>query len=457
MSFGVLAYLTGLIVVVFALLAWLRHRDPFHPMFYIGPMLIFLYSAMPLMLTIGKPEQLQGYLNQSELIYVQTLNLIGTLCICAGILLGSGPAVTWHRVGAQRLSPAVSRRLARAAVVLGGIGLAAYAYMLVNAGGLEGAYGRAFGGVWADTGYVRDLQLLTIAALLLLLTAHGDRRLSTVDWAWIVLFASPWLLHGLLGARRGPTFVTVAALFVGWYLQRGRRPPLVAVLTGGVVLGCLMLFLLDNRDRIYLGSHFKFEPLETSVLGAAADPGPGNEFVYGAGTILNADDAGEYWWGRRYLVVFFVRPIPRFLWPSKYQAASAMLGVPDMEFNLGTGGDAFHSSLSWAGARGAAPGIVADMWIEFWLGAFPALFVFGWWYGRTWRRAIDRGGLWTTVYGLMFALSVYLIMQTLEAMAVRFLETALPAWLAWRYALATRVPAVPARPRRRAAVSLGQT
>ncbi len=57
----------------------------------------------------------------------------------------------------------------------------------------------------------------------------------------------------------------------------------------------------------------------------------------------------------------------------------------------------------------------------------------------------------------MFALSVYLIMQTLEAMGVRFLETALPAWLAWRYALASPAAVHLARPPQGAAPSVLRT
>ena len=79
--------------------------------------------------------------------------------------------------------------------------------MLANVGGFGGAYGRAYGGVWADTGYIRDLLYLTITALVLLLAARTGGRLSRVDWLWIALFAGPWLIHGLLGARRGPTFM----------------------------------------------------------------------------------------------------------------------------------------------------------------------------------------------------------------------------------------------------------
>ena len=210
-----------------------------------------------------------------------------------------------------------------------------------------------------------------------------------------------------------------------------------------------MLFLVDNRSHIYLGSDFHFD---TNLMPGKASAG--NEFVYGAGTILNADHSREYWWGRRYLVEFFVRPVPRLLWPSKYRDASVLLGVPDMEVNLGTGGAVFHSTLGWAGSRGAAPGIIADMWIELWVGALPVLVALGFWYGRAWRLAVRRGGLWATLYCLMFALSVYLIMQTLEAMAFRFLEAALPTWLAWRYALAPGAPATPARPPQAAAASV---
>ena len=188
MTFELLAYFTGLIVLGFAICAWQQHRDPFHPIFYIGPMLIFLYSALPIMLTLGQPHQLHGYLSDSDLVYVQTLNLIGTFCFCAGILLGSGPAVAWYRSQPDGLPLEVGRRLAHAALVIGGVGLAAYAYMLVHVGGLEAAYGHFYGGVWADTGYIRDLQFLTIVALLLLLAARTHRRLSSIDWGWVTLF-----------------------------------------------------------------------------------------------------------------------------------------------------------------------------------------------------------------------------------------------------------------------------
>jgi len=256
-----------------------------------------------------------------------------------------------------------------------------------------------------------------------------NQKISPQTWAWIGIFAAPLLMHGLLGARRGPTAMVLIASVVGWYFVRFKRPRLAAVLAGALVLGTLLMFLVANRGNIYLGSDFEFE----GTSSYASEVSSGNEFIYGSGVILHADITESYMWGRRYFTIFFIRPIPRFLWPSKYQDASRILGIPDLEVNLGTGGENFIGTLGWAGAIGSAPGIVADMWLEFWWFSFLALFLIGWFYGMVWRKAITRGGLWTISYILMAALSVYMVMQTLEAMAFRFLFMFAAAWLIWKY------------------------
>jgi hypothetical protein len=429
--FEFLAYLTGLAVLAFGVLAWAMHRDPFHPVLYLGPMLVFLYSFLPLYLAFTQREALRAYLDDRDLIYVQILNGAGAVSLCLGALLGSGPALGSRRPQAWSLPGGVRRRLAGAAVGLGLIGLAAYLYMLAHVGGFGGAYGRAYGGVWADTGYVRDLQYLTVTALLLLLAARTGQRLGRSDFAWLLLFAAPWLIHGLLGARRGPTFMVLVAFGAGWYLMRFRRPRLTTTTVGGLGLGLLMLFLVAHRDQIYLGSDFDFAKDAAPYVFEA---GSGNEFVYGAGAILHADALGGHGWGRRYATVLLVRPVPRFLWPSKYDDAAAVLGTPSIETNLGVGTDVFHETLGWTGATGAAPGIVADMWLEFAWAAFLVLLGIGWCYGRAWSKAVAEGGMWGVAYCLLFSLSAFLVMQTLEAMIYRLLLLAAPALLAWWYA-----------------------
>jgi hypothetical protein len=105
--------------------------------------------------------------------------------------------------------------------------------------------------------------------------------------------------------------------------------------------------------------------------------------------------------------------------------------VPELEVNAGTGGKSFHETLGWNGAPGSAPGITADLWIEFRWIAFPALFFIGWGYGRCWRNAVEKGGFWIPQYVVMVVLSLYFVMQTMEAVIFRFLILSIPIWCTW--------------------------
>ena len=194
------------------------------------------------------------------------------------------------------------------------------------------------------------------------------------------------------------------------------------------------MFLVANRDSIYIGSSFTGlnydvvgELTGTQGEGHTESGSSGNEYVYGAGSILNAEASNHFFWGRRYLAEILVRPIPRQLWPNKY----ADFGVPEVETNAGTGGKIFHETLGWNGAVGSAPGIIADLWIELRYGAIPAMAVIGWLYGRSWRLAIDKGGFWILQYIVAVVLSLYLVMQTMEAVIFRFLILSAPIWLTW--------------------------
>jgi hypothetical protein len=429
--FVFLAITTGAIALVSLWFAYRRSRDSFHPMIYLGLMLFFLYSYMPLSLVLEDAEKLKTYLSVSQLEYVQTLNLLGVFCMCLGALVGSRNH-RWHPMHSLswQLSPQTQIRLKRAAIVLGLIGLAGFSYGIANVGGLVAAYSRAYGGGTSASGYTREAFLLTVPALLWFMVSHIQRPLSKLDWVAIALFATPLMMHGLLGARRGPTAMIIIALTVGWYLTRGKRPGLPRVVVGGLILGVLMLFLVSNRSSIYLGSDFALQQQPTDYIGVYS----GNEFVYGSGTILNADTLDRYFWGRRYFTIFFIRPIPRFLWPTKYDDASRILNIPNLEENLGTGSDTLTETLGWAGSVGAAPGLIADMWIEFWWYSLLVMYALGWMYGTVWRKSVTIGGFWIPIYTFLMSLSVYLVMQTLEAMAFRFLLMTGASLAVWQYA-----------------------
>src|SRR5690606_41829947 len=87
----------------------------------------------------------------------------------------------------------------------------------------------------------------------------------------------------------------------------------------------------------------------------------------------------------------FARPVPRMLCPTKYDAAAAALGTPSTETNMGVGTDDLRETVGWTGALGAAPGIVADMWIEFWWASFLVLLCIGWCHGRAVAGAVGQG------------------------------------------------------------------
>lgn len=110
------------------------------------------------------------------------------------------------------------------------------------------------------------------------------------------------------------------------------------------------LLLVANRDSLKVGD-FSFKRTDTYAF----DGGAGNEFNYGGGQILTYQRAGNFSWGRQWIVDLIVRPIPRQLWPTTYKDAWDLLGIPDL-FEGGPGLQ-FTSVFGWKGELGAAPGM----------------------------------------------------------------------------------------------------
>jgi hypothetical protein len=188
-----------------------------------------------------------------------------------------------------------------------------------------------------------------------------------------------------------------------------------------------VLFLVTNRGSIYLGSSFD---VKTDVSGVVDTADTGNEYIYGSGTILASIRRDHYFWMRRYLSQILVRPIPTAIWPTKYED----FGVPEMLNNAGTG-EGFADALGWVGAPGSAPGIIADLWVEVWWFAVLLMALLGYGYGFVWRKAVLEGGPWASQYVLISALSIYLVMQTMEAVIFRTLLLSIPCWITWNWAL----------------------
>lgn len=423
--FEALLWISAAIAIIGTLVALDGSRDVFHPLVFIGPMLVFLYAWMPSRLLAE--NGLARYFDSDQLLFIQTFYICGILafvlaCLSVGVRVRRLPPAR-----KRKFPPQICRRLTIGAAIAGALGLLCWVITIYNVGGFVAAYSRSYAGGWDDSGYVRDGSLLLLVGLLLSVSslASGGSRLYNL--LLMVVFGTPWLSQALLMARRGPTFAFVAVVLMGWYIARRRRPPLVAMAAAGFLLGWLVLFLVTNRSSIYLGSSFQ---VNTDVQGIVDKPDTGNEYIYGGGAILSAEQADHYYWMRRYLAQILVRPIPSAIWPTKYED----FGVPELLENAGTG-VGFADAMGWAGAVGSAPGIIADLWIEVWWFAVLAMAALGWLYGFVWKRAVTRGGPWSAQYVILSALSIYLVMQTMEAVIFRTLLLSIPCWLTWRWAL----------------------
>ena len=412
--------LTWAIVVIVSLAlihAYSGSKDVFHPLMFMGPMMVFMYAWMPLKLdNIGG---LAGFFQLDQLEFVQKVNLLGVGCFVLGCL-SLGCRLPAKKAPEQKASPAV---LKICGSVLGLLGLGAWCLTVVHGtgGDLSG-----YRGGWDDSGYIRDASLLMFSAFLLFLAGVNREGIRIPHFFVLGLFIAPLMIEAAFSARRGPTFMIAVVLTLGWFMNRGTRPSLLLTGVAGGLLGMLMLFLVSNRQNIYLGSD---QELSTDVTSIVEKPDTGNEFIYGTGTILSCDQRNSFYWGRRYLAQVLIRPIPSSVWPTKYED----FGVPELMHNAGTG-EGLLETLGWEGAEGSAPGVVADLWTEFhWLN-MPVLFILGMLFAWVWRKSQTEGGPWIAQYVIMSALSVYLIMQTMEAVIFRLLILSVPLWISWHLA-----------------------
>ncbi len=511
--FEVLLWTTALLTVGATVLALEGSRDVFHPLLFIGPMMAFLYVWMPARLLAA--DGLTRFFSGEQLVFLQALFALGILafvlaCMAMGLqtprrAAGGGwlgkrsqarqasrssrsswssrvnrvnllnqvslpsrasqaritaPGAARRPFFARAARPAgretgrasdmwtahVCRRLLIGGAMAGAIGLGCWIITIVNVGGFVNAFSASYAGGWDDSGYVRDGSLLMLVGVLLSVTSLSLRGPRLPSLALMALFGLPWLTQALLTARRGPTFAIVVILLMGWYMARRQRPPVLAVALTGFLLGWSVLFLVTNRQSIHLGADLS--DVKTDVGEIADKPDTGNEYIYGGGSVLSAQQRDHYFWMRRYLAQILVRPIPSAVWPTKYED----FGVPELLKNGGTG-EGISDAMGWEGAVGSAPGIVADLWVEMhWL-AIPAMGALGLLYGFAWKRAVTRGGPWAAQYVILSALSIYLVMQTMEAVIFRTLLLSAPCWLTWRWALRApaRLPRAAARPGHRPA------
>ncbi len=441
-------------------------RDVFHPVAILMPMVMYLYVYLPYEL-ISEGLMKQVLFTPEQLSRAQGINLLcivalGIGCIWGGRGLNPNLERAKKRAGGliagkagtfQSLSALVAKLQARLnadrlywlAVFLGFVSVSAFVFNISNVGGLFEAYSVEKGGGTAESGYQRDVVFWAVPAIAVLAYCAANDGLRRKYLVSGIVIAMPLLIHGLLGGRRGPTFMILTTMATSWFLSRHRRPNLLLFLSGGCALGVLLLAIATFRDQFRIGSQLmtstgqavdsmleQYEELRASGIERTLG---GNEWVYGVNVMLTFEDRNDFFWGTRLLTILFIRPIPRQLWETKYED----VGMERYITNCGLGNA--DENLMWT-SFGAAPGFAGDLFAEFSWGAIVAAWLIGMAYGRAWRAAVAGTGIGLVLYILLAAFSLFLIMQTLEAFVFRMLLTSVPVLIGWKF-LASRSAQVP--------------
>jgi hypothetical protein len=394
---------TAVTCFLFAARAWFATRDIYHPMVLFTPALLFLYVAQPALLMASASNE--AFFTQQQLFEIQGMYLLGVIALAFGASQNESSTI-----GPKHLPPNAfqfdSRRLRKVGITIGSIGLGIWFYTIISVGGFQAAFSQSYGGGWNDSGYIRDIALfLPFCALLIMLYLCGLTSASFGNVLLAIIFGLPLLAQGLLGARRGPTFMLAAVCLCAYDLGRGRRPRLSKGLVGGAFVAALLILLYTNRGNIYIGSS---QYIDTGKISSFFDIGSGSEYVVGGANILHVWDTGRIAWGSNWLAEVVVRPIPHEMWPTKWTdwASWTGQGVIGADFQTSSA-----DTINWTPPSGSAAGIVGETYQEWgWL-YLPILWGVGRFYAMAWDRARSRQGNWQIYYAVFVAVSIYLILQ----------------------------------------------
>ena len=439
--FDVLLILTGVVICTAMMAGYRSTGDSLMPAVVFGPMLFYVYVYSPGMLMFH--GELEDFLFQPEqLEYVALFNLLGVGVFCIGCLSCSRVSryqttKTGGLLQQIEFDERTRARLFNVSRLLGVIGVAGFSYMVYLSGGPAEVFSQPKPFLQAPTGYLKEMPLMAYPAIVLLAMTLRGRQIKPRHVALALFFASPHLIMATLGGRRGPAFLIMCTLVVSWYVARNRRPTLKVVIGMLIAVGILLLFLVSNRKNLFIGSEREIDTEAFTNRLVVAEASEGQEFIYSTGLILTAEYKQEFYWGLRYFALLFVRPIPKQIWPTKYED----LGLGWMVNNPGTGGyddREWYEAVGFVPGRGAAGGFVADLFLEFWWYGALGCYLIARLYAYCWARSTQHGQFWTIAYVELLALSIYLPAQSVGAWLFPAIMMVGTTWLVWRRIVVAR-------------------
>lgn len=425
---------TGVLILFGAMSAYSRSKDALHPAVVMAAPFAYFYSVWPLLL--NREGALAEYFDEQTMETCAVLFLAAIAALYLGLnhrpkLVTAGADLRSLNSIAAFLPRNAQRKIYAAALVIGLLALAAYGSTFqFSIDRFVRAYSSHKGGGSAASGYIGEAINLSLPAILLMAVAVRARgRLNAQDVALALIIALPQLLHGTFGGRRGPIFIILATLMFAWFIATRRTPRLPQVVGGLAAIGLLMLSIQENRQEVYIGSGEGFEVTRALDAIAPSTVEVGNEYVNAVAFVATSRFHGDYYWGYRYFVTFFIRPIPRQLWPTKYEDMNATWMD---DFGSNSSNRRILEATGFAVPAGVSTGSIADGFMEFSWGVLLMFYLLGRLYAYVWRRHRIDGGYWTVLLFLMLGLSVYLPSQSFSAWLVRLMYGALGSYLLLR-------------------------
>jgi hypothetical protein len=199
------------------------------------------------------------------------------------------------------------------------------------------------------------------------------------------------------------------------------------------IAGLAVTFVWSQRQHLYLGSADAEVRLEEFFGTLTQDNNvQGNNFIYGAAYVLALEDSGKFTWGKAMAIDLLVRPVPRQLWPTKYEDTGATW-VTSRYPGLGPlSTQDWLAGVGWLPLGGSAAISIADVFGEFSWGAVVVFYLIGRGFSWLYFMARTRGGLWTLLSLEALIPSIYLATQSFSAFYYRYLILTVPTILVWK-------------------------
>jgi hypothetical protein len=333
------AALLAIILIVVAHSLFLRHRrrwlfcDPLN-LFWAGAMMCYVVQP------VAFYDVFVGWHDESLIARTCGWVIVGFICVIIGYSLPIG----YRAAKALPALPAQpdQRRVTISALILVGLGLVGYAYLMASAGGAEAwlAESRGATDVESISGYVAQLEgLLPIGVLLLLFQATAPNATRFRVLMTVALTGAFMFFLTYLGTRSRVIYLAITVM-AAYYLPKRKSPSLTVLAGTGVVLIVTSQFLGLYRQN-FANMSFNLADIDMAEARAAILPavfggdsgtqynriGSGIEFNVVLSVIELVPDQVPYNFGYGHLELL-TRPIPRRIWPDKrYPHMESVQGV----------------------------------------------------------------------------------------------------------------------------------